>query len=135
MYNFRIIDVFMKLSHLVQKQGMSSFVFKIPYFLFVQDHFQEHFEVFFMVLVKFIHEYFTSYLFVPIVWTSYCLFLLWWGKLFSPSYLFFMAYVFLFISFFNIIKIYIILTQQYDTNSIQVPIDGKLGNTKIYSGT
>ena len=67
MYNFRIIDVFMKLSHLVQKQGMSSFVFKIPYFLFVQDHFQEHFEVFFMVLVKFIHEYFTSYLFVPIV--------------------------------------------------------------------
>ena len=58
------------------------------------------------------------------------------GENFFPHHIFFfMAYVFLFISFFNIIKIYTILTQQYDTNSIQVPIDGKLGNTKIYSGT
>ena len=89
-------------------------------FIFVQDHFQEHFQVFFMVLVKFIHEYFTS--FVPIVM----------GKTFPPSYLFFMAYIFLFI-FFNIIKIYTILTQQYDTNSIQVPVDGKFNSVQFSS--
>ena len=35
---------------------------------------------------------------------------------------------------FNIIKIYTNFTQQ-DTNSIQVPIDYKLGDTEIYLGT
>ena len=36
---------------------------------------------------------------------------------------------------FNIIKIYTIFTQQQDTNSIQVPIDYKLGDTGTYPGT
>ena len=36
---------------------------------------------------------------------------------------------------FNIIKIYTVFTQQEDTNSIQVPIDYKLGDTEIYLGT
>ena len=36
---------------------------------------------------------------------------------------------------FNITKIYIIVTQQWDTNSIQVPIDYKLGDIGTYSGT
>ena len=35
---------------------------------------------------------------------------------------------------FNMIKIYIIFTQQQDTNSIQVPIDYKPGNTRTYHG-
>ena len=35
---------------------------------------------------------------------------------------------------FNII-IYTIFTQSYDTNSIQVPIDYKLGDTGTYPGT
>ena len=90
-------------------------------FLFVQDHFQEHFEAFFMVLVKFIHEYFT--LFVPIMIE----------KTFFPmmSFLSWLMYFCLFL-FFNIIKIYTVLTQQYDANSIQVPIDAKLGNMNIF---
>ena len=36
---------------------------------------------------------------------------------------------------FNIINIYKIFTQQQDTNSIQVPIDCKLGDTGTYPGT
>ena len=36
---------------------------------------------------------------------------------------------------FNMIKIYIIFTQQQDTNSIQVPIDYKLGDSGTYPGT
>ena len=36
---------------------------------------------------------------------------------------------------FNIIKIYAISTQQQDTNSIQVPIDYKLGDSGTYPGT
>ena len=36
---------------------------------------------------------------------------------------------------FNIIKIYTIFTQQQDTNSIQVPIDYKPGDTGTYPGT
>ena len=35
---------------------------------------------------------------------------------------------------FNIIKIYTIFRQQQDTNSIQVPIDYKLGDTGTYPG-
>ena len=35
---------------------------------------------------------------------------------------------------FNIIKIYMIVTQQQDTNSIQVPMDYKPGNTVTYPG-
>ena len=35
---------------------------------------------------------------------------------------------------FNIIKIYMIVTQQQDTNSIQVPTDYKPGNTVTYPG-
>ena len=34
----------------------------------------------------------------------------------------------------NIIKIYSVFTQQQDTNSIQVPIDYKLGDTETYPG-
>ena len=36
---------------------------------------------------------------------------------------------------FNIIKIYTIFTQQQDTNTIQVSIDYKLGDTGTYQGT
>ena len=36
---------------------------------------------------------------------------------------------------FNIIKIYTIFTQQQDTNSIQVLIDYKPGDTGTYPGT
>ena len=36
---------------------------------------------------------------------------------------------------FSIIKIYSIFTQQRDTNSIQVPIDDKPGDTGMYPGT
>ena len=36
---------------------------------------------------------------------------------------------------FNKVKIYIILTQQYDTNSVQVSIDSKPGDTETYQGT
>ena len=36
---------------------------------------------------------------------------------------------------FNIIKIYIIFTQQQDTNSIQVIIEYELGDTGTYPGT
>ena len=36
---------------------------------------------------------------------------------------------------FNIIKIYTIFTEKYDTNSIQVPIDCKLGDTGTYPRT
>ena len=36
---------------------------------------------------------------------------------------------------FNIIKIYVIFTQQQDTNSIQVPINYKLGDIGTYLGT
>ena len=36
---------------------------------------------------------------------------------------------------FNIIKMYIIFTQQWDTNSIQVPIDYTLGDTGTYPET
>ena len=36
---------------------------------------------------------------------------------------------------FNIIKIYIIFTQQQETNSIQAPIDFKPGDTGTYPGT
>ena len=36
---------------------------------------------------------------------------------------------------FNIIKIYVIFTQQWDRNSIQVPINYKLADTGTYSGT
>ena len=36
---------------------------------------------------------------------------------------------------FNIIKIYTVLTQEEDTNSVQVPTDYKLGNTRTYPGT
>ena len=36
---------------------------------------------------------------------------------------------------FNIIKIYIVFTQQQNTNSIQVPVDYKLGDTGTYPGT
>ena len=35
---------------------------------------------------------------------------------------------------FNIIKIYMIVTQQQDTNSIQVHTDYKPGNTVTYPG-
>ena len=35
---------------------------------------------------------------------------------------------------FNIIKIYTIFTQQYNTDSIQIPIDYKLGDTGTYPG-
>ena len=35
---------------------------------------------------------------------------------------------------FNIITIYTIFTQQWDTNSIQVPIDYKSGDTGTYPG-
>ena len=35
---------------------------------------------------------------------------------------------------FNMIKIYTIFTQQQDTNSIQVPIDYKPGDTGTYPG-
>ena len=36
---------------------------------------------------------------------------------------------------FNIIKIYTVLTQQQDTNSIQIAIECKPGNTGTYPGT
>ena len=36
---------------------------------------------------------------------------------------------------FNITKIYTIFTQEQDTNSIQVPIDYKPGDTGIYPET
>ena len=36
---------------------------------------------------------------------------------------------------FSIIKIYSIFTQQWDKNSIQVPIDFKLGDTGTYPET
>ena len=36
---------------------------------------------------------------------------------------------------FNIIKIYTVFTQEQDTNSIQVPIDSKPGDTGTYPGT
>ena len=36
---------------------------------------------------------------------------------------------------FNIIKIYTIFTQEWDTNFIQVPTDYKLGDTATYPGT
>ena len=36
---------------------------------------------------------------------------------------------------FNIIQIYIVFTQQENPNSIQVPIDYKLGDTGTYPGT
>ena len=36
---------------------------------------------------------------------------------------------------FNVIKIYTIFTQQWDTNSIQVPIDYKSGDTGTYPKT
>ena len=36
---------------------------------------------------------------------------------------------------FNIIKIYTIFMQQQGTNSIQIPIDYKLGNTGTHPGT
>ena len=36
---------------------------------------------------------------------------------------------------FNIIKIYTILTQEEDSNSVQVPIDYKLGDSRTYPGT
>ena len=36
---------------------------------------------------------------------------------------------------FNIIKIYVIFTQQWDTNSIQVPVDYKLEDNGIHTGT
>ena len=36
---------------------------------------------------------------------------------------------------FNIIKIYTIFIQQQDTNSIQVPVDYRLGDTETYPGT
>ena len=54
-------------------------------------------------------------------------------KTFFPmmSFLSWLMYFCLFL-FFNIIKIYTVLTQQYDANSIQVPIDAKLGNTNIF---
>ena len=35
---------------------------------------------------------------------------------------------------FNIIKIYTIFTQQQDTNSFQIPIDCKPGDTGTYPG-
>ena len=35
---------------------------------------------------------------------------------------------------FNIIKIYTIFTQQQDTNSIQVPLDYRPGDTGTYPG-
>ena len=35
---------------------------------------------------------------------------------------------------FNIIKIYRLFTQQQDINSIQVPIDYKLGDPETYPG-
>ena len=35
---------------------------------------------------------------------------------------------------FNIIKIYIIFTQQTDKNSIPIPIDYKPGGTETYPG-
>ena len=36
---------------------------------------------------------------------------------------------------FKVIKIYVIFTQQQDTNSIQVPIEYKPGDTGPYPGT
>ena len=36
---------------------------------------------------------------------------------------------------FNIIKMYTVFAQQSDTNSIQVPIDYKLGDPGTYPGT
>ena len=36
---------------------------------------------------------------------------------------------------FDVIKIYTISTQQYDINSVQVPIDCKLGDTETYPET
>ena len=36
---------------------------------------------------------------------------------------------------FNVIKVYTIFTQQQDTNSIQMPIDYKSGDTGTYPGT
>ena len=36
---------------------------------------------------------------------------------------------------FNTIKIYTIFTQQYNTDSIQIPIDYKPGDTGTYPGT
>ena len=36
---------------------------------------------------------------------------------------------------FNIIKIYTVFTQQQSTNSTQVPINYKLGDTGTYPGT
>ena len=36
---------------------------------------------------------------------------------------------------FKVIKIYVIFTQQQDTNSIQVPIDYKREDTGTYPGT
>ena len=35
---------------------------------------------------------------------------------------------------FSMIKMYTVLTQQQDTNSIQVPIDYKLGDPETYAG-
>ena len=35
----------------------------------------------------------------------------------------------------NMINIYTIFTQQEDTNSIQIPIDYKPGETRTYPGT
>ena len=36
---------------------------------------------------------------------------------------------------FNIIKVYEIFTKEQDTNSIQVPTDYKLGDTRTYTET
>ena len=36
---------------------------------------------------------------------------------------------------FNLITIYTIFTQQQGTNSIQAPIDYKLGDTRTHQGT
>ena len=36
---------------------------------------------------------------------------------------------------FNIIKIYIIFTQQHDPNSVQLPRDHKPGDNEAYPGT
>ena len=40
-----------------------------------------------------------------------------------------------FMNQFNVIKIYTIFTQQQDTNSTQVPLDYKPGDTGTYPGT
>ena len=56
-------------------------------------------------------------------------------KYFARTPFFLSACLFIFLIFFEIIKIYTIFTQQYDTNFIQVFKVYKPGDAEIYPGT